>query len=56
MINQDLSLARAGGVFLLLLLAGFCLNRTLDPVERYFRLRDSLTLGVVLVISWLLLP
>lgn len=44
-------------VFLLLLLADFWRERTLDSIEGYFRLRALLTLGVLVAISWrLLLP
>lgn len=51
------SILLLGAVFLLLLLADFWRDRALDSIEGYFRLRASLTVGVVLVISWrLLLP
>lgn len=42
-------------VFLLLLLADYWRERTLDSIEGYFRLRVVLTVGVLLCISWRLL-
>lgn len=42
-------------VFLLLLLADFWRERTLDSIEGYFRLRVLLTGGVLAAISWRLL-
>lgn len=39
-------------VFLLLLLADYWRERTLDSIEGYFRLRAMLTAGVALCISW----
>lgn len=49
------SLMLLGVVFLLLLLADFWRDRALDAIEGYFRLRVSLTAGVLLSISWRLL-
>ncbi len=51
------SLLLLGVVFMLLLLADFWRDRTLDSIEGYLRLRVLLTVGVLLAISWrLLLP
>ena len=49
------SLLLLGVVFLLLLLADFWRERTLDSIEGYFRLRVLLTVGVLVAISWRLL-
>jgi hypothetical protein len=43
------------GVFLLLLLADFWRERTLDTIPGYFMLRTSLTVGVLIAIGWRLL-
>jgi len=51
------SLLVLAAVFMLLLLADYWRDRTLDTIEGYFRLRALLTLGVVAVIAWrLMLP
>lgn len=42
-------------VFLLLLLADFWRERTLDTIPGYFRLRSTLTVGVLLALCWRLL-
>ncbi|MES2885498.1 MAG: DUF3429 domain-containing protein [Pseudomonadota bacterium] len=42
-------------VFLLLLLADYWRERTLDSIEGYFRLRLVLTAGVLIIIGWRLL-
>jgi len=49
------SLLMLSAVFLLLLLADYWRDRTLDEIEGYFRLRAVLTVGVVLVIAWRLM-
>jgi len=42
-------------VFLLLLLADFWRERTLDTIPGYFMLRTTLTVGVLVAIAWRLL-
>ncbi|HSW12755.1 MAG TPA: DUF3429 domain-containing protein [Solimonas sp.] len=46
------SLAGFALVFLLLLLADFWRERTLDTIGGYFRLRSTLTVGVLVAIAW----
>lgn len=42
-------------IFLLLLLADFWRERTLDTIPGYFRLRTMLTVGVLISVAWRLL-
>ena len=46
------SLALLGLVFLLLLAADFWRERVLDTLDGYFRLRTTLTLGVLAAVVW----
>lgn len=46
------SLALLGLVFLLLLAADFWRERVLDTIGGYFRLRTTLTLGVLVALIW----
>ncbi len=46
------ALALLAVVFLLLLAADFWRERVLDTIGGYFRLRTSLTLGVLLAMAW----
>jgi len=50
-----LSLFALALVFLLLLLADFWRERTLDTIPGYFMLRTMLTVGVLVAIAWRLL-
>jgi len=52
------ALAGLALVFMLLLLADFWRERTLDTIGGYFRLRSTLTAGVLIAITWryLMLP
>jgi hypothetical protein len=50
-----LSLYGLALVFLLLLLADFWRERTLDTIPGYFKLRTTLTVGVLIAIAWRLL-
>jgi hypothetical protein len=50
-----LSLYGLALVFLLLLLADFWRERTLDTIPGYFQLRTTLTVGVLTAIAWRLL-
>jgi hypothetical protein len=52
------ALAGLALVFMLLLLADFWRERTLDTIGGYFRLRSTLTAGVLIAIAWrsLMLP
>jgi hypothetical protein len=49
------SLIALAGVFLLLLVADFWRERTLDTIGGYFALRTTLTVGVLVAIVWRLL-
>lgn len=46
------ALAALAMVFMLLLLADFWRERVLDTIGGYFRLRSTLTAGVLIAISW----
>lgn len=51
----SLTLLLLSVVFLLLLLADFWRERTLDTIPGYFRLRASLTVGAIATIAWRLM-
>lgn len=51
-LGMHASLLMFGGVFLLLLLADFWRERTLDTIGGYFMLRTTLTVGVLVAIAW----
>jgi hypothetical protein len=48
----SLTLLLLGVVFLLLLLADYWRERTLDTIPGYFRLRATLTVGAIAAIGW----
>jgi len=51
----SVTLLLLGAVFLLLLLADYWRERTLDTIPGYFRLRATLTVGAIAAIAWRLL-